>query len=311
VSQELEPERDLMRARGQLAMGDLHGAVETLRRVLGQAPDHALAHSLLAAALLRQHRLHAARYEAKIGLELDVESGTAHEILARVYVAERKFVLAAEHIDRAIELAPEEPSHLLAKAMLHELQGKRDDALAALKAALALDPEDPDILIGLADNHLGRGKLDEAERYARAALEIQPDHGEGLVTMGQLLLRRGRVEEARDHAIWALASDPSSRSALVLLASVKARQSLLLGTWWRFSAWLGGMADGRIVLVLLGAYVLQRTGTIYALDHGQPRTAQLVSYAWLAICIYSWMGPGLFRRSLERELGKVQLDERF
>jgi hypothetical protein len=108
-----------------------------------------------------------------------------------------------------------------------------------------------------------------------------------------------------------LRSDPTDENSLVLLASIKARQSWLLGAWWRFSAWLGGQGDGRTVLVLLGAYLAQRTATIFARTNGHSMTADLIGYAWLALCVYSWVGPGLFRKAIDRELEKVELEAGF
>ncbi|HEX9619394.1 MAG TPA: hypothetical protein VF989_04625, partial [Polyangiaceae bacterium] len=94
-------ERELDVARQKLRSGNLHGAVEALRRVLGRAPEHALAHTLLAAALLDQRRIHAGLHEAKLGVQLDVEAPLAHQILGRAYLAQRKFELSDEHLTRA------------------------------------------------------------------------------------------------------------------------------------------------------------------------------------------------------------------
>jgi Flp pilus assembly protein TadD len=311
VNPDLGLERDLERARRQIAAGDLHGAVETLRRVLGAEPDDSFAHSLLASALLRQKRLEAAHHEARIGVELDVESGLAHEMLGRVYLARRQFSKADEHLRRAIELEPEEPSRRLARALLLGLQGRRDDALVELERALALDAGDPAIYAALADHHLARGDLDRAESNARDALELEPEHADALVAMGHVLLRRGRADEAREHAVWALQAEASDEGALRLLAAIKAHQSWTLGLWWRYNAWLGGMRDRRIVLVLLGAYVLQRMGRAFANVHDYGMTAQLIEYTWLAICVYSWVGPVLFQRAVARELETVELDKNF
>ena len=42
-----------------------------------------------------------------------------------------------------------------------------------------------------------------------------------------------------------------------------------------------------------------------------PELAQLIHFAWLGICVYTWVGPGLFRRSLEREISSVVLKQDF
>ena len=129
--------------------------------------------------------------------------------------------------------------------------------------------------------------------------------------MGRILLHHGKVEEAREHAIWALRSDPSSRGALHLMAAVKARSSFWLGLWWRYSTWMGALGDGRAILVLLAAYVLYRFGVITAQHVGRQNLAEYLSLLWLGIVAYTWFGPMLFRRSLEKELKTVQLREDF
>ena len=40
-------------------------------------------------------------------------------------------------------------------------------------------------------------------------------------------------------------------------------------------------------------------------------TFLLVNMLWLGIVIYTWVGPGVFRKSLDREIGKVQLERDF
>src|SRR5690606_5211910 len=107
---------------------------------------------------------------------------------------------------------------------------------------------------------------------------------------------RGELQMAKDHALWAIRSEPGARHALYLMASIKARESWLLGLWWRFNTWLGRMSDGRIVLVLLAAFVAQRLGTVYSDKHGFEMTSSIIHYAWLGLCIYSWVGPVAFQR---------------
>ena len=129
--------------------------------------------------------------------------------------------------------------------------------------------------------------------------------------MGNVLLRRGKVEEAREHAVWALRNDPADRGALRLMAAIKARQNPFLGLWWRYSTWMGSLGDGRAIVVLLGAYVAYRVLTITVADRGNAGLANLVSALWLAFVAYTWFGPAMFRRSLERELESVKLERGF
>jgi hypothetical protein len=119
-------------------------------------------------------------------------------------------------------------------------------------------------------------------------------------------LARGEIDAARDHALWALRNG-EQRSALGLLAAIKARQSFLLGVWWRYSVWLSALAEGRIAAVLVVSFLAYRVATVFAQQHASKQIADLVNYAWYGMCAYSWFGPSLFQRSLRRELDQIKL----
>lgn len=297
----------MQRASSYLAQSNTIGAIEILKQVLGVNPNLSAPHTLLAFLLLEQNRLHAARHEARLGLELDPESDYAHRGMGAVYVATRKFKLAHEHLQQAIQLDPEDPHNRVALANLLRLEGDLKQARAALDQALALDPDNADTLVAVAQICLDQGELDEAARYSKEALEAEPEHAAALVLRGHVHLRKGDLEAARDHAIWVLSSDPSRREALLLMAHVKARANPFIGLWWRFSVWLGELGNQRTILVLLGAYLAQRVASIYAHENGMPMTSDIISYLWLGVCVYSWVGPALFHNTVRKELESVKL----
>lgn len=298
-------------AEQQMGQGQLEGAIESLRRVLSLDPDLADAHALLALCLAEKKRLHAAQHESGLALALEPESSLALYASGVILTLQRKFKEAEERLRRLLEQEPTHVGGFRALADLYGLTGRREEQRELLEKALEIDPESPDTLVDLGEWSLAQGDADGAEKRAREALEILPEHHRALVLMGNVLLFRGRIDEARDHAIWALRNDPASRGALHLMASVKARRSFWLGLWWRYSAWMGALGDGRAILVLLAAYVLYSVGVITAETNDQQRLAEYLSFFWLAIVAYTWVGPMLFRRSLEKELATVQLDDEF
>jgi hypothetical protein len=84
----------------------------------------------------------------------------------------------------------------------------------------------------------------------------------------------------------------------------------LLGAWWHYATWIDKIGPTRSVVVLLAAYVVYRIVVIAASNAGAESLATGVQWAWLALVAYSFIGPTLFRRSLQRELQQVDL-ERF
>lgn len=299
------------RAAAQLRHGDPTGAVETLRRALSAEPDDASSHALLALALVQARRRHAARAEAAVALTLQPEAPFPHLAMGVVLRAHGELRAAERELRQSVELAPSWPEGHRSLAEVLRARGKAAEARAALDLALGLDPGDPQTLSDLAELELAAGRLDEAERWARLALARDPQCEDALVALGGVLLRRGRVEEARELAVAALQQDATSSSGIRLLAQVKARQSWALGLWWRWGALLERFGPGRQILILMLLFVAYRFAVLALQDLGLPTWARAAQWVWLAFAAYTWFGPALFRRSLLKELERVQLSRDF
>jgi tetratricopeptide (TPR) repeat protein len=290
--------------------GHLSGAIDLLKQSLASAPDEPDGHALLALCLIRLRRLHGAEIEARMAMSLDPQNLMGHQAMAALCIAKRRFKAALEHSRAMLELAPELPaSHRIHAEILCLLGGRANEAQADehLGKALDLAPDNPDTLVALGKRALARRKPDDAYRFARAALQAESEHVDGLVLMGQIALRRGDVGTAHDHAIWALRNTSTDPGALALLAGIKARQNPLTGLWWRYATWMEAIGTQRAVLVLLCAFAAYRFGTLVLKDLGDAGTAGLIQIAWLGVCVYTWVGPTLFRKMLKKEMAMVQL----
>ena len=206
---------------------------------------------------------------------------------------------------------PEDTAVLHTLAQVYRLMGRPEKSRPLLEEARALDPENPDLLEALGWWHLNRGEHDAARTLARQALEMQPEHQDALVLMGHICLREGNRKEAREHALWALRQNPGDPDSLRLLAACKARENWFLGAWWRFVTWMSTLGHNRSILILLGAYLVYRVAAQAAGDLGQPTLSLGITVVWLALCVYTWVGPGLFRRLIRKELAAVRLDQSF
>jgi len=294
-------------AWNRIEQGNIDGAIDSLRQALSFDPDIAEAHAYLSLCLLNKKRLHAALNEAKMALVLNSELEIAIYALANTYIGQRKFKEAKIHINHLIDMNPNNSRYYLLNANLHQNLRKFDKILPMLEKALELEPESPDILSELSDYFLRKGDVVKAEKYAIESLQCQPENVAGLVSMGNVLIRRGQLNDARDHAIWALRQDPENNGALVLLAGIKARSNPLLGVWWRYSVWLSSMGSTRSILILLFAYVVYRIVTMASQDLGHQNIASIINYLWLAIVIYTFVGPTIFKNSVNKELESVSL----
>ncbi|HYO67406.1 MAG TPA: tetratricopeptide repeat protein [Archangium sp.] len=298
-------------ARVQLSRGDHGGALETLRRALAEEPEDPEAHALLSVVLLALKRPHAAEHEAGLALSLEALLPLAHYAAASAAMARRRFKDAEQHLGNLLELEPEDTQNLLLQARFLDLTGKKDLQREVLQRAHSLNPDDPHTLVAMGWDALERGDVKHAMQWARDALTARPELQDGLVLMGQVYLRQGRIEDAREHALWALRQDAADEGSLRLLAGIKARQSRLLGVWWRYAMFMGSLGDGKSTLVLLGAYVAYRFATLAAKDLGQPGLASIIQLVWLGLAMYTWVGPTLFQRMVRQELDTVRLDPRF
>jgi len=305
VSSEIR--RYLEHAEHIYELGQLDGAIELLKRARTEDPDLAEAHAWLALCLLRKRRLHAAVVEAGLATTLGPELLLSHVVAAEVSIAKRDFKAAGRHIETLLAEAPENPALHRLKARWLSLTGKRSQRLPVLEEARRLAPGDPETLAALSEHFAEAGDARRARQLAEDALRIDPENHNALVAMGWALLRLGDKAGAREHAIEALRADASAPDALALLTSIKTRSNPLLGVWWHYATWMQRIGPTRSVIVLLAAFALQRVASIYAQQHGEAGLASAISVVWLAIVVYSWVGPMLFQRALRRELESVEL----
>jgi hypothetical protein len=61
----------------------------------------------------------------------------------------------------------------------------------------------------------------------------------------------------------------------------------------------------------VGAYVVYRVATTLLRGMDMNDIASVVNWAWLAVVIYTWVGPVFFQRMLSKELEKVKLEKTF
>lgn len=297
----------LQHAEQMIRRGNPGMALQVLRQVLSSDPDHAVAHALLSLALLDLHRLHAAQLEAGRALLAEPELPLAHHAMVLVALAQRDLPRAERHLDTLLALAPEDSATYHTRADYLEQRGRHDEAEAALEHAIELEPDDAGLWASLGTLRLGRGRHEPAERCCARALELDPEHAGAHRLRGWLELHAGHVAQAREHACYVLGLDPGDAEAIRLLVAAKARRSPLLGLWWRLNAWLERLDERQRIVLLLGSFLVFRAAVIMLGHHGRDEAAAVVQWAWLGFCAYTWVGPGMFKRWLDRERATVRL----
>ncbi len=307
----LDGEWRIERAASALSHGDTTGAIDHLRSALGDNPENARAHALLAFALLSSRRRHAARHEAALAVACDPELGLGHRVRGYVALAENDLGAASTAFHEALALEPLDEQNLLGMARCHLASRKFPDAMRQIERVLELDANSGDALEVKARLELMQGSLAAAEDSAQRALALDPESPEALTLLGSVRLRSGDTQAARDLALWALQVDPSDDSALRLMSDIKARESWLLGAWWRLMTWLSRLGSERAVLVLTMLYVVHQAIQLVLRDFDWDSAAIGFSLLWLVFCAYTWGAGSIQQRMVTKELEQVRLKPGF
>ncbi|MCP4504513.1 MAG: tetratricopeptide repeat protein [Deltaproteobacteria bacterium] len=299
------------RAAGFVSTHNTSLAMDLLRQLLHDDPNHAPAHWLLGAILLDEKRLVAAEHELKLSLELDPTAPDAHLSLGRLFFLKRNSKTALACIAEAQRLDPENEEALILHGVILESLFKMDEALASYNAALAIEPTSIDALVARGDLFFARKQISEALDDVTVALKGDPEDAKANVLMSQVQLYLGNVDEARYHAMFAISLDPTDASALNAIGNVKARESWFLGLWWRANARVTSTAPLKQSMILVGAFIFFRVLAQLLSDLEYPLASSIVSNGWLLIVLYSWVGLPLYQRMLRTEIETFMFSDDF
>ncbi len=125
---------------------------------------------------------------------------------------------AAQALERARSLAPQESAVLEAIANLLARQEKLPEAVAALQAALALEPESANLHSVLGARLFQLNDAKGAERAWREAVRLRPEAATMRLNLANLLANNGHFREAECHFKAALRSAPAFADAYLAYA---------------------------------------------------------------------------------------------
>jgi eukaryotic-like serine/threonine-protein kinase len=190
-----------MRARGQARRFDLggpgpDGAEQLLMRCLEQAPDFPPAVATHALVLARLWSIHG---------EGEGEGGASWPVRCRAAV------------ERALQLAPEQPETHLAAGLMHCEHGHHRAAAQALREALRIAPT-----YAAAHAHLGAlqceaGRAHEGYRHLTMAVELDPNDPRSLMSAALHHAQRGDYAQASGMLARMPDDDPTTRGAIAIV----------------------------------------------------------------------------------------------
>ena len=291
--------------------GNPRGAIDPLRKVLAEDPDHALALAYLALCLhdTREYR----KANSAIGAALELAPGDGYIRYAAGVIAllQRRYRAAEEHLAAARRSRPTDARALRSLAQLYDETGRRQQSLSTLQEALTHEPENPGLQADIGSRLLDDGRFDEAEVMAGAALAADPENADAHALMGKIRLHSLDPAGAREHALLALSTRPLHDGALRLICAVKFQANPLLGLWWYIAIQASRFLDKissfwRSILFTTPAMMLTVT-LLYSREH----SSFILFALWVGFMGYLWAGGIILERMIKRELRLIRLRKDF
>jgi len=181
-------------------------AGELFEQALALDQTYVSAHVALATTLINQtsaglrpwdegHDM--ARAELLKALEYDPQNAGAYAQLAWIaHAYDGDLVAAADFVERAIELAPGDPTLIGNAAVLVQSLGRLEEAIALQEYSVEQTPVDPRAHYNLGLAYYFARRLDDAEASIRKVLVLSPDYSSARYRLGTILLFKGDAEAA-------------------------------------------------------------------------------------------------------------------
>ena len=187
---------ELQRAHRLLRVGRIDEAIELLKSIWDDThwPEALL---LLASAYLEQREWDLAIDTANRLISLHPNFSQAHVIRAQGLLG-RGSSRALAAAERAVALAPDDPSDLRVLAEAQARKRDKKQARATVERALALDPTSASSHFAAAVLASRQKKWSDAELHYRAALSIEPENWVAINNLAVSVQKQGRDREANE-----------------------------------------------------------------------------------------------------------------
>lgn len=286
-------------------------SIDLLKELLAENPDDAYYHAYLGANLLAMKRIYAAEYELNLALSIDPGISQLYIFMAQVSIFRNRLVPALEFCDQSLALDPQNVDALLVKNDIYKRLDRNREALACIDQAAQIAPDSTTISVAYGQHYLSIGKLQQAHQHAADALRSHAEDISANLLMGEIQLAMNNTEEAEYHAKLVILSNPENQSALHLFSSIKMHKNRVFGLWWRFNIRVSSLSNLRSGLVLISAFLIFNLLSQIVKDLGYTTTAQVISYAWLLLVIYSWVGIPYYYKILRKELARFAFNPNY
>jgi tetratricopeptide (TPR) repeat protein/SAM-dependent methyltransferase len=195
-------------ALAQHRSGAFGDADRRYRHILTLFPDHADSlHNLGLLALQGGNASSAIELIGK-AIKLNNRAGEYHYNIALAWHALNRVDQVATHLERAVELRPDDGLAYLNLGNVRREQGRPAEAVACYERAVALNPNSAAARLNLANMMSTQGRWDAAIASYKQALALEPNFAEAHNRLGVALMAQGKSGEAIPHFEVAVARKP-------------------------------------------------------------------------------------------------------
>jgi len=139
-----------------------------------------------------------ARETIEKALAIDPDYAPAHSLLGVIALnGEHDLAGAAQHLERALALAPGDVDVLRSAGVFLSILGRLDESLPLYEAIVRHDPVNSSAFYNMSLTERYAGQSDAAIASARTALSLSPGRGQGHMQLAMALLLKGDAASAR------------------------------------------------------------------------------------------------------------------
>ena len=221
TKQNMTPQQAMARAEQFFQAGQLNRSEELCRRILAAQPGFHPAYYQLGLIAVEVGKLPLAADLLEKALQLDASVAAYHKALGEIYRRLGRTQNAIKSGAQATMLDPHDASACYNLALALVDGGRPEEAVAQYRQALAINPR-----YGMAANNLGTvleklGDVEEAKNFYALAIGINPLHAEAQNNLGAILSAEGDLDAARACFSAAIEANPSFIHAHYNLSTLK------------------------------------------------------------------------------------------
>ena len=258
-----------------------------LAPAIAQAPDDAELQFLLARAALIDDDPHAAEQHLRQVLSGQPDHFGARSLLAAVAQQEHRYAEAEELMVGLIRDDPDDAELLARYARLMLVTGHLQKAERLAEEALRREPDSESALLVQTLLAITAGKHSAAEQSLSQLIARDPEAEHLARTLFYLLLQQRRFRDAEKIGQQLLRSRPDSLELVEALIEIRQHTHWAAIPAYPFTrfGWAG----------VAGVWVIGMAGSRLLRGYS-PAAADVFSWSYIGLCIYSWVYPTVLRR---------------